>query len=62
MYVKDYVLLDDFFILLEKRNFLLQSNLTYKSKSEDNSLREINEQLLDFINKILAKIQWKKYV
>ena len=62
MYVKDYVLLDDFFILLEKRNFLLQSNLTDKSKSEDNSLREINEQLLDFINKILAKIQWKKYV
>ena len=62
MYVKDYVLLDDFFILLEKRNFLLQSNLTDKSKSEDNSLREINEQVVDFINKILAKIQWKTYV
>lgn len=62
MNIRDYILLDDFFTLLGKRNFLLQSNLTDISKREDITLKEINEQILDSINKILIKIQWKKYV
>jgi hypothetical protein len=63
MDIKDYILLDDFFIILEKHNVLLQANLAANnSKFGDSELKELNQKLLEYTNKILIEINWKQYL
>jgi hypothetical protein len=63
MDVNDYILLDDFFTILYKRNSFLQSIwMDNKLKSEDDKFNRLNKQLLEFLNKILIQINWKRYL
>jgi hypothetical protein len=49
MDTKDYILLDDFFTLLNKRNFLLQSDtMTNQLKTKDDKVKELNHKYIDW--------------
>ena len=58
--IKDFILLDEFNTLFKKRDELLKSN--DKLKIDKDELKQINEQLLNSLNEILIKINWKRYL
>lgn len=61
--IKDYILLDDFFTILEQHNILLQSARTpNKSEIGNYELIKLNNKLLKIANKILNEINWKQYI
>ena len=58
--IKDYVMLNDFYILLEKRNNLLNTKFE-NDNFPDIQLKELNKKLLHSANEILTNIDWNKY-